>query len=486
MAVVSKAVLKTYFQDGKEPDENKYIDFIDSMFLADGSQIISGGLAIGAEHPQTLKYGHLFIHDGSAQDYGFIEAEGVIFLSSNTYFDGSVWRTIKTGKAATFYVSLTTGLIFRGDNTSRSAGAQITTSNKFGVNLLGHAFISGGLYIGSSSPVTTAGRLQITENLYTGGAVHADGIICSYGSGSGKAGSTGGIEIEWDGVQSDILSYNRNAASYLPIRIRGSKLTFTEATTNRMVIDGGNIIMTANAAISGGLYVGGASPVTTAGRIKATDHLYLGKGVTIGYVSGAANADGINIYVGTALKGEIYADTGWLRFNQNTGIPSYTPQYFYGAAGLRAGSAALAPSGGDITFADRIIKDHQGSDKSGNIYVPVTPDIQGVSWWAHAKSTGGTWITVSTTFPGIPSNVRAINVRILCRDSATHPRTAEYFIIGPDTTTNDNVGVRAHGNNMIGENTGICNVTNNNIYAYRVTSGTNTMDCWLTVIGYFI
>lgn len=33
MPVVSKAVLKTYFQDGKEPDENKFIDLIDSLAL---------------------------------------------------------------------------------------------------------------------------------------------------------------------------------------------------------------------------------------------------------------------------------------------------------------------------------------------------------------------------------------------------------------------------------------------------------------------
>jgi hypothetical protein len=244
--------------------------------------------------------------------------------------------------------------------------------------------------------------------------------------------------------------------------------------------------MTANIAISGGLYVGGASPVTTVGRIKATDHLYLGKGVTIGYVSGAANADGINIYVGTALKGEIYADTGWLRFNQNTGIPSYTPQYFYGAAGLRAGSAGYVPSGGDVSYADQLIKDHGGVDKAGYIYVPVTPDITGSGWWATAKSTGGTWITVSTTFPGIPANVKAINVRLMARDSVTHPSTTPYFIIGPDGTTNDNVGVHCLGNNVISQNTGICNVTSNTIYAYRVASGGSTLDCWLAVIGYFI
>jgi hypothetical protein len=35
MAVVSKPTLKSYFEDGKEPDENKYIDLIDTMGVGD-------------------------------------------------------------------------------------------------------------------------------------------------------------------------------------------------------------------------------------------------------------------------------------------------------------------------------------------------------------------------------------------------------------------------------------------------------------------
>jgi len=383
MAVVSKIVLKSYFEDGKEPDEGKYINLIDTMSIVDG--VTDHGALSGLADDDHSQY---------------------LLANGSRYCTGSFSVT------------------------------------------------GGGVFI--------------------------------HGSGSGVPGTTGGLELEWDGTRSDFLSYNRNAASYQPIRIRGSAIELAEAATTRLKIDGGNLVMTGGVAISGGLYVGSSSPVTTVGRVKVKEHVIAGGGLTIGYVSGAANPDGINLYYGTALKGEIYVDSGWLRFNQNTGINNYTPQYWYGAAGLRAGSVAAAPAGGDITFADRIIKDHYGSDKSGNIYVPVTPDIRGTSWWGNAKSTGGTWITISTTFPGIPANVRAINIRVMARDSVAHPSTVAYLIIGPDTTTNDNIGVRCHGNNMINENTGICNVTNNNIYAYRVASGASTIDCWLAVIGYFI
>jgi hypothetical protein len=44
MSVVSKATLKTYFQDGKEPDENKFIDLIDTMALISG---VPGDFTIG-------------------------------------------------------------------------------------------------------------------------------------------------------------------------------------------------------------------------------------------------------------------------------------------------------------------------------------------------------------------------------------------------------------------------------------------------------
>jgi len=44
MAVVSKATLKTYFQDGKEPDENKFIDLIDSLALVTG---VPGSFTVG-------------------------------------------------------------------------------------------------------------------------------------------------------------------------------------------------------------------------------------------------------------------------------------------------------------------------------------------------------------------------------------------------------------------------------------------------------
>lgn len=41
MAVVTKPTLKSYFEDGKEPDENKYIDLIDTMGLGYGDMLKS-------------------------------------------------------------------------------------------------------------------------------------------------------------------------------------------------------------------------------------------------------------------------------------------------------------------------------------------------------------------------------------------------------------------------------------------------------------
>jgi hypothetical protein len=51
MAVVTKTVLKTYFEDGKEPDENKFIDLIDTMALVSGDEAaISARVDQGIDH----------------------------------------------------------------------------------------------------------------------------------------------------------------------------------------------------------------------------------------------------------------------------------------------------------------------------------------------------------------------------------------------------------------------------------------------------
>lgn len=341
MAVVSKTVLKSYFEDGKEPDENKYIDLVDSVVLIDGDDDV---------------------------------------------------------------------------------------------------LIGGGLAVGGTSPVTTAGRIKATESIFAGGGmvvglrdgtVDADSITFYYGTTKmGEVGSNNSVWLK--------INHLTDKPIYSPRYMR---------------IDGG-----------------------VSGTASVSDP-----------VAGHMAAQQFDIYENDTWMGDIRAsDTTWTRINTGVAKNIYTPRYFYGAVGLRAGSAAPAPVGGDITFTDRIIKDHGGSDKSGNIYVPVTPDITGTSWWATAKSTGGTTITISTTFPGVPANVRAVNIRVMARDSVTHPSTTPYFIVGPDSTTNDNVGVHCMGNNVISQNTGICNVTNNTIYAYRVASGSGTLDCWLAVIGYFI
>jgi hypothetical protein len=366
----------------------------------------------------------------------------------------------------------------------------VTTTNRFGVNLLGHAFISGGLYIGSSSPVTTAGRLQITENLYTGGAIHADGIICSYGSGSGKAGTTGGIEIEWDGSQSDILSYNRNTSTYQVLRLRGNDIRLCYSSTTVLRVTGSLITLTGDAAFSGGLYLGSSSPVTTAGRLKMTNSLYLGGGIVLGYVNGTVDDDAIRFYQGSTLVGEIRTqDTTWFRINQDTGKNTYTPQYLYGAAGLRAGSPAAAPAGGDVTYADALIKDQGGTDRGGAIYVPLTIMIHAVNYWATAKSGAtGNYRTVSTEWPGVPANVKAIVLRIHARDSAAHPQTGLYLQVGPANAIDqyDHLAVHPGGNNVHSVAQGIVKVTSNTVYVRYQASGSLTLDTWLGCVGYFI
>lgn len=421
MAVVTKTVLKSYFEDGKEPDENKYIDLIDTMsivdgvtdhgalsglgdddhsqyLLADGSRnltgdltitddllvqddvVVKGGLITGITTPPfTVPNGTLFLHDDAVNDYGFQSAEGPWFASSNTFYTGAEWRTIKAGTSATLYISYSSGLMLRTDATSRSAGGLATHTNRFSIDLSGNAYLTGGLYIGSSTAVTTAGRLKIAETLYTGG------------------------------------------------------------------------------------------------------------GIVLGYVSGAADADGIRMFHGTTLRGDIETQNStWLRFNTHAASDVYTPRSMTAAGTLTAGSSAKN-STGDLSYTGNLRPYRASAWKYGYVYVPIQYN-NGVGWTGAGRSTSGpSSITVSSVFTSVPSTAKAVNLRMIARDSAGHIQTNLYFGVGATSANPYDLSVHPVGNDHQMENQGIVNILTANTIYYRIAaSGGSTMDCWLVCMGYWI
>jgi hypothetical protein len=195
MSVVSKATLKTYFEDGKEPDENKFIDLIDSMALVSG---VPGNFTIGdGTGGKSLTIDGA---SGNVRDF-LIQSGGnnrwILRVNSASESGGNVGSDIE--------------LIARKDD-----GTYLSTPLKI-IRSTGAVRINQGLSVGGADD-PGAGKIYTTDDIHSGG-----GLVV-YGGVSGYSSRTGGMELEYDSGWSDILSYDRNAATRRPLRIRASAL----------------------------------------------------------------------------------------------------------------------------------------------------------------------------------------------------------------------------------------------------------------------
>ncbi len=463
MAVVTKVVLKTYFQDGKEPDENKYVDLIDTMaignpdhgdltglsdddhpqyLLANGSRIVSGnlrtsgGLSLGDTTPPFEKRGTLFLDNTGSGGYGFISSTTPLFMSSGSYYDGSVWRQLGTSTSSTFYVSNTTGLYFRTDQTSRSPGAVNTHVNVFGISMAGNTFIAGGLQVGGITPVTTSGRIKATEIMLSGGltigrnsSVPDDDMIVFY-QGTTKVGEIGSDNTAWLK-----LNPSTNKPIYSPRYMR---------------IDGG-ISVTASVSDPG---------------------------------DGKLAAQQVNIYEGGTLVGDLTAaDTTWLRINQTTGKKVWIPNDLYIGGHFSVGTSSLQGADGDILYTGNL-RPRRASTLTGYIFIPlITP----VRIQSGAKSTGSGSINLTPT--ALPTYVKAIAIRMYALDTNSGDSGSQYYSMGGSSGSPYAVVVRCHKAGSDFENSGIVPATGgSNSYVYwKIQAGAaGSMTVVADVYGYYI
>ena len=139
---------------------------------------------------------------------------------------------------------------------------------------------------------------------------------------------------------------------------------------------------------------------------------------------------------------------------------------------------------GKTTHADidTYIKDN------GKITWLTTP-LTSTSWDGDARSTTtATKIDMSSVFSGYPTDaVKAVLVRLACRDSATLGTTGLNINVGPSATYYYNVSTIAIGGDVISSQTAWCSCdAAGDIYFRVVASGTNTLDAWLEVWGYIV
>ena len=129
---------------------------------------------------------------------------------------------------------------------------------------------------------------------------------------------------------------------------------------------------------------------------------------------------------------------------------------------------------------DTYIKDN------GKITWLTTP-LTSTSWDGDARSTTtATKIDMSSVFSGYPTDkVKAVLVRLACRDSATLGTTGLSISVGPSATYYNNVSTIAIGGDVVSSQTAWCSCdAAGDIYFRVVASGSSTLDAWLEVWGY--
>ena len=181
----------------------------------------------------------------------------------------------------------------------------------------------------------------------------------------------------------------------------------------------------------------------------------------------------INFYYGANQIGDIGVnDATWLRLNQNTAKNIYTPRLIRADGGITSGQLKKRQNGEEYdTFA----------------YVPLQTPLTHSSWNGDAKSDVSTSTALNLTTFGLPSNVVAVNVRLVARDSAALGTNNLWVSLGPSATYYWQLSVRPVGNNIYAEANGVINTNGNSQIYYRINaSGTNTMDVWLEIFGYWI
>lgn len=126
--------------------------------------------------------------------------------------------------------------------------------------------------------------------------------------------------------------------------------------------------------------------------------------------------------------------------------------------------------------------------KEKQVFVPLTTPLTSTSWDGDARSTTAkTKIDLSEVF-GVPAGVKAVNVYWAWQDSGS-ANTNCWLCLSPNSTAASGIFLGAYGQandkRLFGSATIPCDA-NGDIYYQIRASGTETMDVYLEIWGYWL
>ncbi len=121
-------------------------------------------------------------------------------------------------------------------------------------------------------------------------------------------------------------------------------------------------------------------------------------------------------------------------------------------------------------------------------FIPLTAPLHSATWWPLAMSTTAkTGIDLSAVFSA-PAGIKGIIAAVSLRDSGSSGADC-LFMLAPNDTADQGTGIRCSGlpNDYQSSCTIVCPCdANGDVYYQAIASGTNTLDVWLEIWGYWI
>ena len=268
-------------------------------------------------------------------------------------------------------------------------------------------------------------------------------------------------------------------------------------------------------------YSGNLAGILTGYRSLSYSYIFVGLSTNSSYVpSGIDQSVGLSAYSASDAKAEVTFYVSNTTENHTLKVSTsvhgvYTSSALYVDGGIHIGSSyrtytyandlvveggitvgftgAGDPTPGDIYFVGTLYS--KPSTTSYNVYAfhPLESQATSTSFAGNSFSTVSTKtrIYLQSGF-GLPTEVKAISVRLAVRDSGAASNSAVYFALSPSTSAGVQLQLIARPaglpNDYWVENNGIVpvNTTTNDVYYQCVASGTSTLEVYIVINGYWI